>query len=1484
MPTLSLAMIVKNEEEVLGRCLDSCHELFDQIVIVDTGSDDRTVEIAKSYPNVEIHNFKWINDFAAARNFSFEKCTCEYVMWLDADDVIKDHDLPRFKELKETMIQHCEAVLLPYEYAHDANDNSLLTLYRHRIVKNGVGCVWEDRIHEYLKIPHHDKVMKADMPVHHYRTEQGVAQDGSRNLQILEEIIAEKGKVSGRNLFYYAKELYYTGNFEKAASTLEDYLELDIHDWSENKKAGYGLLPECYRLIGKHEESLRSAKRAVKEAGDRVDGYMELAYALHHLGRTEEATVWLEKACEIEKPDTLAPITNEKYSWLPHQQLVLFYDRLRKYGDAYLHTFKVLQYKPDHKDTRYNIDYLTGKIREELDSPIGWIDHSPREWGPSRLRQYHIREALNSLGIETKMVTWEDPSDCKVVIRRWNQPDDMENIKKLQEKGIKVVLDLCEDLFDLEGYKDPIRGATSQADLVVCCSSVLAQRAKTYNNNVLVIEDPHENLSYEPKTHTEKNDLWAVFCGYGGSYENIRPYESIIRECGYKILTIHEHEENYGDKSYKWDLANFQEKMLEADVALCLANYKEQPGKSNNRMTQAKALGLPVICSPLRSYTENTRHGYDGFLVSNEQEIRQALISLKDPKKREEISKNGVLSAVPYRVEIIAMKWAAAANKLLKQEELPLRRVNLGIIPLPEWENKIPDSDQPIQDLALGIGSISHLHMSYVMEHYPQSDMLSMAKLFYDSTQESGKVTVIFTDVEQAIDEYKKGRISFEKLSERCFQNGSHKSIASLGYMSDLFQRAGFSEVHELSLQEFPFTIVPDMNNPVPEPMQSGLICWKNKRSMEKDPDQRFAKEIKLPQASAVSQEGTVDLVIPIYNCLDYTKACVESILECTDHPYKLILVNAGSTDPQVRPYLDNLSRENNEISVIHLERATFSEAVNMGVISGKSPHACIMNNDIIVSRGWLKKMVETLDSDVGTVGPWSNCDYGWKHKDELTVEGIRLHPDMVLEEFDGILPKLYDAKYQDHKEIVECYQGGFNAFYCTLIPRGLFSEVGYLDENFRNGGEDSDWCYRASALGYKHLMRKDCFVFHFGAKTRKRREDEDYEKYHQEDMQNNLALRAKWQKPRLTIFTGQAWEKWNPESINKGGIGGSETAVIKIADSFNKLGYEVFVFNDCRDLEGDYDGVKYLHWEKYPKWALTNHSDIFISSRMVQPLDLPICTGGRYVWVHDIWLAKDKIDLRLDKVDKFLCLSPWHKEFFCQHHECPEDKVIVTTNGIDPGRFKGLDWEKKKPYKFVYSSSPDRGLDCLLEMWPLIRTKYPEAELHVFYGFYNWMSSIKSRNDQHQLQWAESIMEALKQPGVVNHDRVGQQELADHYMEASVWLMPEPFTETNCITAKEAMAAGCMPICSDVAALKTTVGDRGLIVPFGDWRMAYSLYKRPEVKEKFLCHTIDFLDNREKYQEKLLRNREEMLTSGSWDCVAKNWHEQMFKQHLFRR
>ena len=170
------------------------HGIADEIVVVDTGSSDRTKEIAAAYG--QVMDFAWCDDFAAARNFAFAQATKDYIMWLDADDVIAPVDRGRFVALKARLDGTADVVMLPYHIAFDEQGQPSFVYYRERLIRRAAGLRWEGAVHECITPA--GTVIYADAAVEHHREKTG---DSDRNLRIYQNLLAKGGTLDARGRF-----------------------------------------------------------------------------------------------------------------------------------------------------------------------------------------------------------------------------------------------------------------------------------------------------------------------------------------------------------------------------------------------------------------------------------------------------------------------------------------------------------------------------------------------------------------------------------------------------------------------------------------------------------------------------------------------------------------------------------------------------------------------------------------------------------------------------------------------------------------------------------------------------------------------------------------------------------------------------------------------------------------------------------------------------------------------------------------------------------------------------------------------------------------------------------------------------------------------------------------------------------------------------------------------------------------------------------
>lgn len=248
-------MIVRDEEQVIGRCLESVKDLVDEIIIVDTGSIDNTKQIVSKYTE-KIYDFKWVDDFAKARNFSFSKATKDYILWLDADDVIFEEDKQNFKKLKKNLDGSVDLYQMKYNYTVDENDIPTLVQVRARLLKREKNYQWVSPIHEVI-IPT-GNIQKVDIAITHKKQE---VKDFNRNLKIFEKMKTEGIDLDDRQEYCYAKELYCLRRYEEAIEHYKEFLQKYEAEYKLKRSYIYPSileLADCYKSIGEKDKMLET--------------------------------------------------------------------------------------------------------------------------------------------------------------------------------------------------------------------------------------------------------------------------------------------------------------------------------------------------------------------------------------------------------------------------------------------------------------------------------------------------------------------------------------------------------------------------------------------------------------------------------------------------------------------------------------------------------------------------------------------------------------------------------------------------------------------------------------------------------------------------------------------------------------------------------------------------------------------------------------------------------------------------------------------------------------------------------------------------------------------------------------------------------------------------------------------------------------------------------------------------------------------------
>ncbi len=355
-PVLSVCLIVKNEEEVLTRCLTCAQKFADEIIVVDTGSTDSTKHIAARFTQ-NVFDFAWCDDFSAARNFSFSKAKGAFLMWLDADDVVTEENCAKINALKQTLNDY-DTVCMPYAAAFDEENQPVYTYYRERIFAKASNPVWEGAVHEVI-VPR-GKILYTDACIYHKKEK---VSNPMRNLLLYQKQIAQGISLNERHLFYYARELYYNNQPELATVLLKQTVE--GKGWVENKVEACRLLYHIACQAGKGEDGIAYIAKALTLTSPKSEECCAMGEWFLSQKNYLAAKYWYLQALACnEDVSSGGFINHETNAFIPYLQLCVVYDRMGDYQTAAAYNQKAAAMRPRHPAVLQNLKYFKEKLGE----------------------------------------------------------------------------------------------------------------------------------------------------------------------------------------------------------------------------------------------------------------------------------------------------------------------------------------------------------------------------------------------------------------------------------------------------------------------------------------------------------------------------------------------------------------------------------------------------------------------------------------------------------------------------------------------------------------------------------------------------------------------------------------------------------------------------------------------------------------------------------------------------------------------------------------------------------------------------------------------------------------------------------------------------------------------------------------------------------------------------------------------------------------
>jgi len=358
---LSLTMIVRDEQSILGRVLGQAASFCDEMVIVDTGSQDHTPEVARE-AGARVIDFVWADDFAAARNASLNACRGDWVLWLDADDIVTPDVQVAIRAAKrEILTDNLDAVTTPYRFSFAAaTGECTFSFPRERLVRRIPQLRWVGAVHEVLMVPGSRVLHREDLYIEHHPDPTKRTLKSSRNLRIIERAV-QAGDRSSRTLYYYACELRDAGRDADALEVYAAYLQDPGREWEQY--TALINMSECSGRLGRSDEAVKNLYAAVRLDPSRSEAFLRLGWRYFERKEWAKALPFYSAAAAAEAP-TRGFVSPPDYTWRPWDYISVCLANLGRHEESIAAAIRSLNAgNPEQERLRSNLHWSVDQLR-----------------------------------------------------------------------------------------------------------------------------------------------------------------------------------------------------------------------------------------------------------------------------------------------------------------------------------------------------------------------------------------------------------------------------------------------------------------------------------------------------------------------------------------------------------------------------------------------------------------------------------------------------------------------------------------------------------------------------------------------------------------------------------------------------------------------------------------------------------------------------------------------------------------------------------------------------------------------------------------------------------------------------------------------------------------------------------------------------------------------------------------------------------------